>query len=255
MLEGIETGYEERYDFPYRADPPEHAYLLATVPRTGSSFVSHLLWRSGCLGAPLEYLNFVATGPARLAIDSPEEQAALWRSMLHLRTSPNGVFGLKCFPTQLRAIQHSNPPMLVEVMNLLLFRGRDTRVVRLRRRDQLAHAISYARAFTSGIWRKEQEEPSNGSVAFDEGAIDRARKMLGEQEGEWDALCAELGIAPLELWYEDIVDEPQPAVRAIASFIGVELDPAAAVPIYQVERQSQDDARQWRERYEAQKKS
>ena len=25
MLEGIETGYEERYDFPYRADPPEHA--------------------------------------------------------------------------------------------------------------------------------------------------------------------------------------------------------------------------------------
>ena len=57
---------------PYRADSPEHAYLLATVPRTGSSFVSHLLWRSGCLGAPLEYLNFVATGPARLAIDSPE---------------------------------------------------------------------------------------------------------------------------------------------------------------------------------------
>jgi LPS sulfotransferase NodH len=253
MLEGIETGYEERYDFPYRADPPEHAYLLATVPRTGSSFVSHLLWQSGCLGAPLEYLNFVPTGPARFAVDDPEQQAALWRSMLHVRTSPNGVFGLKCFPAQLRTLQKFNPPLFFEVMNLL-FRGPGARVVRLRRRDGLAHAISYARALTSGVWRKEQEQPSAGGVAYADGAIDRARQMLDEQEAEWDALFAELGIAALELWYEDIIGEPEAAVCAVASHIGVELDPAAALSIYQVERQSQKDALRWRERYQTQKK-
>lgn len=250
MLEGIETGYEERYDFPYRPEAPEQAYLFATTPRSGSSFVSHLLWRTGCLGAPLEYLNFAATGPARFAVDRPDEQAALWRSMLHLRTSPNGVFGLKCFPTQLRAIQQSNPAMLMEIMNLLLFRGETTRVVRLRRRDQLAHAISYARAIKSGVWRGEQERGGTNKVDYDAGAIDQARRMLDGQEQEWDTLFAEFAIRPFDLWYEDVVEQPEQTVREIADFVGVTLDPAAALNIYQVERQVQDDARQWRQRYE-----
>lgn len=47
MLEGIETGYEEKFDFPYRSQPPERTYILASVPRSGSTYVSHLLWRTG----------------------------------------------------------------------------------------------------------------------------------------------------------------------------------------------------------------
>jgi hypothetical protein len=35
MLDGVETGYEGKFDFPGRA--PEIPDLLATVPRTGSS--------------------------------------------------------------------------------------------------------------------------------------------------------------------------------------------------------------------------
>jgi LPS sulfotransferase NodH len=253
VLEGIETGYEERYDFPLREGPPARTYMLATVPRTGSSFVSHLLWQSGCLGAPLEYLNFASTGPARFAVDKPPEQAALWRSMLHLRTSPNGVFGLKCLPAQLRAIQQSNPAMLMEVMNLLLLRGPESRVVRLRRRDRLAHSISYARAIGSGIWRQEQERVHAPTVEYAAGAIDHARQLLDGQEQEWGMLFSEFAIRPLDLWYEDVVQHPERAIHAVADFVGVNLEPGAALPIYQVERQAQDDARHWRERYEAER--
>src|SRR6476661_8647489 len=36
MLEGVETGYEEKFDFPERSAPPALIYTLASVPRTGS---------------------------------------------------------------------------------------------------------------------------------------------------------------------------------------------------------------------------
>jgi trehalose 2-sulfotransferase len=253
-LEGIETGYEERYDFPYRHRLPEHAYVLASVPRTGSSFVSHLLWRTGCLGAPLEYLNFVPTGPARFAVEDPVAQSILWQSMLHRRTSPNGVFGVKCFSVQLRELQQRNPSLLREVFAMLLFRGPASRVVRLKRRDRVAHAVSYARALLSGVWRKEQEGNETAGVEYSAEAVDHAREYLDRQEADWDMLFGELGIEPLTLWYEDILERPEEAVQTVADYLGVALDPAAEVPIYQVEKQSEEDSRRWRERYAGQAK-
>ncbi len=41
---GAVTGYETQFDFPSREAPPELIYLLASVPRSGSTYVSHLLW-------------------------------------------------------------------------------------------------------------------------------------------------------------------------------------------------------------------
>lgn len=248
-LRGIETGYEERYDFPYRAEPPQQLYMIATVPRTGSTYFSHLLWQSGCLGAPLEYLNFLPTGPERLAISDPQQQLAAWRSMPHLRTSPNGVFGLKAFSPQLRELQQRNPTLLREVFSTVLLRGPATRVVRLKRRDKIAHAISYARSALSGIWRKEQEAAGAAVVDYSAGAVEQARMYIVQQEADWDLLFKELSIEPLTLWYEDVLSDPDGAVRQVAWFLGAELDAAAAVSIPLVEKQAEEDTRRWREQY------
>src|SRR5215207_8866293 len=105
MLTHIETGYEGKFDFADRRPGPETSYLLASVPRAGSTHFSHLLWATGCLGAPLEYLNFESAGPYGFAAASPELQQQLWRSVLRRRCSPNGVFGLKAFPQQLDRLQ------------------------------------------------------------------------------------------------------------------------------------------------------
>jgi len=253
-LEGIETGYEERWDFPFREQLPERTYMLATVPRTGSSYFSHLLWRTGCLGAPLEYLNFLPNGPARLAISDPLKQMESWRSMVHRRTSPNGVFGVKCFSLQLRELQQRNPSVLREAFSIALLRGPATRVVRLKRRDRTAHSISYARAALSGIWRKEQEDGAVAHVEYSDTAIDQARDFLDRQEADWDMLLGELRIEPLDLWYEDILERPDEAVQSVADYLGVVIDPSAAVPIYQVEKQSEEDSKRWRERYSARSK-
>src|SRR5207253_7487326 len=120
MLTHIETGYEGKFDFAVRQQKPELSYLLASVPRAGSTYFSHSLWRTGCLGAPLEYLNFEPAGPYGFAANSTELQRQLWRSVLRRRCSPNGVFGLKAFPPQLDQLQRKNPPLLDEVLAAIL---------------------------------------------------------------------------------------------------------------------------------------
>jgi trehalose 2-sulfotransferase len=251
MLEGIQTGYEAEYDFPHRRYRPERVYMLASVPRSGSTFLSHLLWQSGCLGAPLEYLNFLSTGPYSFASGSPEKQIELWRSALHRRTSPNGVFGAKCFPLQLRELQQDNPALLLEVINTLLPGSTTPRVVRLKRRDTDSHAISFARAALSGIWRKEQEAIAGATVEYSEEAVDHARELLKHQETEWDRLFGELAIQPLTLWYEDVVEQPERAVGSVAAFLDVHLDAASAIVVPQVEKQSGSDSKRWAQRYAA----
>ena len=245
MLDGIDTGYEQKFDFPAWHGRPARSWLLATVPRTGSTFVSHLLWASGCLGAPLEYLNFEPAGPYGHAGGDPAEQHRLWRRALARRTSPNGVFGLKAFPLLMENLSRVNPPLTAEVMRLLVPGGSKARVVQLRRRDRTAHAVSYARAMLSGVWRKEQEREGQQQPEFSQHAFDSAARLIDSQERAWTEMYAGLGIAPLILWYEDCLAEPQRAVAAVADYLGVSIDPAAAVEVPRIERQAPGGREKW----------
>ena len=249
MLLGIETGYEVEFDFPLRAAPPSRSYLLASVPRSGSTYVSHLLWQTGCLGAPLEYCNFEPSGPYGHASQSAVEQQRLWRAALSRRTSPNGVFGLKGFPVQFEALHHANPPLLADVMRTLFPSPERGRIVLLHRRDRMAHAVSYARAILSGIWRAEQERGGRAEPEYSRVAVERAGNMIESQESAWKAMRADLKIAPLELWYEDVLADPAAALDAVSGYLGIEIDPAAGVKVPPIERQSQQGARAWAKRY------
>ena len=251
MKPGAVTGYEARFDFPLREQPPSLVYLLASVPRSGSTYVSHLLWGTGCLGAPLEYLNFEPSGPYGSASESPAAQVELWSSALHRRTSPNGVFGLKAFPLQLEGVHRANPQLVGTVMQTLFARGRQARVVELRRRDRTAHAISYARALLSGIWRKEQEPDDRPEPEYSREALVRATRMIEQQEESWQAMYRDLRIDPLVIWYEDVLADPAAAIDAVAGYLGGALDPAAAIAVPAIERQSQAGARAWAERHAA----
>jgi LPS sulfotransferase NodH len=252
MLGDFDTGYEGKFDFPLRDSPPERVYLLATVPRTGSTYFSHLLWRTGCLGAPLEYLNFSPTGPYGFASGSPENQRGLWRSVLRRRTSPNGVFGIKGFPIQLQELQEVNPALLSEVFAALFLADRPRRVVHLARRDRVAHLVSYARANLSGVWREEQERAGSAPAPeYSEPALAMAARLIDSQAAAWEEMFAELGIEPLRLWYEDVVAAPAEAIDKVAAYMGVLTDPAAAVSVPEIRKQAEGGSRAWAERHAA----
>lgn len=244
-----DNGYEAKFDFPEWRGAARIPYLLATVPRSGSTYLSHLLWQTGCLGAPLEYLNFDPAGPYGHASAAPIEQANLWQAALRRRTSPNGVFGVKGFPVQFAALHGSNPKLLGEVMRAIFPSRQASRVVWLHRRDMTAHAISYARAILSGVWRQEQEALGRDEPEYSSVAIDRAMRLIEEAEGAWAAMIADLNITPLELWYEDVVEDPSCAIDTVAAYLGVPLDPSSAIEVPEIARQSQLGAKAWAERH------
>jgi len=249
MLTHIETGYEGKFDFAARQQGPELTYLLASVPRAGSTYFSHLLWRTGCLGAPLEYLNFELAGPYGFAGASPELQRRLWRSVLRRRCSANGVFGLKAFPPQLEQLKRKNPTLLEEVLATILPQGRPGRVVYLRRRDRLAQTVSYARASLSGVWRKEQESAAVPRIDYSEQALDAAERGIAFQEAAWEQMFTELRIEPLVVWHEDALAEGTAVAEAVANYLGVSVDPGATTEVPLIEKQSDGDSREWIERY------
>lgn len=249
MLTHIDTGYEGKFDFPSRARGPELTYLLASVPRAGSTYFSHLLWRTGCLGAPLEYVNFEAAGPYGFARGSPQVQLQLWRSVLRRRCSPNGVFGLKAFAPQLDQLQRKNPPLLEEVLATMLPRGGTRRVIYIRRRDRLAQVVSYARASLSGIWRRDQESAVAEPIDYSQEALEAAERGIALQESVWEQMFSELKIDPLTVWHEDALADGASMVEAVADFLGVEIDPASALEVPVIEKQSEGDAAAWTQRY------
>lgn len=249
MLTHIDTGYEGKFDFPGRQQPPDITYLLASVPRAGSTYFSHLLWRTGCLGAPLEYLNFQSAGPYGFAAASPPLQLHLWRSVLRRRCSPNGVFGVKVFTPQLDQLQRNNPPLLEEVLGTMLPAGGPRRVVYVRRRDRVAQVVSYARATLTGIWRKEQERAGAPRVEYSDEALDAADRGIAFQESVWDRMFNDLAIEPLIVWHEDALADGPAVAGAVAAYLGVSIDPTAAVQVPPIERQSEGDAAAWAARY------
>jgi LPS sulfotransferase NodH len=249
MRGDIETGYEAKFDFPPTEGRPEIAYLLATVPRTGSTYLSHVLWQTGCLGAPLEYLNFEPASPYAFAAGSPERQQQLWHSVVRSRTSPNGVFGLKGFQLQLQDLHRTNPPLLAAVLSTVLPPKRPKRVVYLGRRDRIAHVVSYARASMSGIWRKEQEQGESREIEYSQDMLDAAERGIDVQEARWEQMFRDLRIEPLRLWYEEVIARPADAARQVADYLGVSLDPSAAVQVPPILKQSEGGASAWIERY------
>jgi trehalose 2-sulfotransferase len=255
MLDAIDTGYEAKFDFPARAEAPEIAFLLASVPRAGSTHFSHILWRTGCLGAPLEYLNFDPAGPYAFAAESAEAQLQLWRSVLRRRCSPNGVFGLKAFPLQLQKLQRTNPRLLADVLAMILPRERPRRIVYLRRRDRIAQAVSYARASLSGVWRKEQESAGAEPVQYSHEALEAAERGIAFQESVWAEMFSDLRIEPLTLWHEDVIADPAAAAANVADYLGVAMDADAAVDVPRIEKQSAHGAAEWKERYAASRRS
>jgi LPS sulfotransferase NodH len=249
MLENFETGYEGRFDFPPRSEVPDNTYLLASVPRAGSTHLSHLLWRTACLGAPLEYLNYEPEGPYGFAANSAQLQRDLWVSVLRRRCSPNGVFGLKAFPQQLEMLQRRNPSLLSEVLALILPRNGPRRVIYLRRRDRLAQTVSYARASISGIWRQDQEDIDAQGPEYSEPALEAAERGIVLQESVWEKMFEDLRIDPLNLWHEDILQNPAAAAQQAADYLGVTIDPNATIDVPAVSKQSPGDAAEWVQRY------
>lgn len=215
--------YFESYDFHGSADT-RIRYMIAAIPRSGSTLLSHLLWKSGVLGAPLEYLNSPLTIYAMRRLGFSEINTSYWDAIQQIRSSPNGVFGWKMFWANYIELATTRPDFIPHI--------RADRVVFISRRDKILQAVSYAKANKTGIWFKGARGANDATIS--EVDIEQAYYSLIAQERYWDAFFQKAQVVPLRLSYEDICADPVVAVSEVARHLDVSIDGLAQLEYVRV---------------------
>ena len=140
---GPAEAYEELYDFAVFTGKPSKTFMVATIPRSGSTHFCSLLWETGIAGSPLEYFNFI--GVHRMRRRFPMEDIRdYYDAVCRVRTSPNKIFGYKLFIPDIAAAAKTQPDLLELI--------RPDVVIYLTRRDLISHAVSYSIASQTGAW-------------------------------------------------------------------------------------------------------
>jgi len=203
--------------------------VIATDYRSGSTLLAEDLTAAGGYGAPAEYFQRGAMQRhfTRFADPSPDKYLS---NVMGARTSSSGVFGVKVFWPESVIIDELPDPV----------------IIRLRREDVVAQAVSTWTALVTDVWRSP--EPSDGSdVPYDLVRLSALVAMHAHHDASWRDLLA--GVPVIDVAYEDLSANP-PAVTEsiIAALTEQGMPPEGPVPQPQLARQSTPHSRRLAER-------
>ena len=242
--------YMADYDFP-QAGTKNISYMIATIPRSGSTYFALQLWRTGVLGSPLEYLNLEAMahhflprfGIAKENIYklSREEVVDYWEKVKLLRTSPNGVFGYKMFMIIFHRIIDVYPDIFDDIQ--------PDYIIYLTRRDLIGQAISYSRAKLTKTWFADV--PNVPQVSYDYEHIVQCRKEIEMQCKYWEGVFSQANIRPIRVTYEELLENHSETITRILNEMQVSPALNEALPIPMIKRQADKVTDTWRRQFEA----
>lgn len=206
------------------------AYGMVCTPRSGSTMLADQLMQLGTCGHPREHLR---KGAVTLAEHTDFDLARMARAVMVGDATANGVFGTKVishFLTPILELQRDGKVDLAPLSGLPL------RVVRLRRRDQLAQAFSTHLARASQVYFERNSEKTAQRNAYlrdyeyDYDALVRAHRSLVREEGRLDDVVAASGLPVHDVVFEDVVADPTRELTAIMRFLDVDVPPGFVAP-------------------------
>lgn len=239
------------FDFPTYEGGPVCKYVLASTPRCGSNFLQRALWRTGVAGAPEEYLtrpyldDFVTRFPRELSSSATSGNLERYlRVLWRLRTSANGVFGLKLHGSHLAWAFQDDGDLLPGL--------RDSRWIWMRRRNTIAQAVSYLLADQTGVWIVDGEwlplSPPTGTPSYDEREITKRLVQIESEERLWqDLFDGPSQPPPLVVEYEELVSNYESTISGVLAFLDVPT--TGDVHAAGVRKQATDLNRDWEVRY------
>lgn len=230
--------FSSDYDFNEYAGRPD-VYLIASLGRTGSHFLSYLLFRTGQLGSPLEYLHprHKEMWCSKLGVNDTIGQ---FQALFRRRTSPSGWFGIKAHWPQFATILDQS--RLMELLSIKHY-------IRLRRRDLLDQAISFVIAQQTGAWISHQHVESKSTPKFDELAIQRALDEFANQAGRWDEYFCQNNLKPLEIYYEDMVENPESVVSTVLAEFNLPVSSERDIDVPSPRKQGTHENLDWKIRF------
>lgn len=232
----------ERFDL-NSGRTPRITYIVASSHRSGSTHLCALLWRTGKLGAPWEYLEYQAQMPMMMSRLKATSLPDYLSKLLACRTSNNGVFGLKA---HFHHFDHA-----LKVYPGLLDFFPDVKFILINRKDKLAQAVSMAKALQNNAWvyfgTTEREVPLFYSFEF----IKRCLQEVVAQAESWLRWFETNRFEPLVVDYESLLRDPRGTLQCIGDYVGVDVENGSGVDVPVAIRQGDSVNEQWIQRFMA----
>jgi len=230
---------DERLDFNHFV-PLRKSYIVASSYRSGSNYLCWELWRTGVLGAPVEFLNPYDALPVLMNRFKASSPADYITKLIAHRSSKNGVFGLKTHSHHFEVFLKQYPALL-EALSPVTF-------IHINRRNKLAQAVSMAKALQTDFWtsRIESERPP---AQYDRELIEKCLEEVEQQELKWPRWFEAHNIKPFRVLYEDLLADTPKVIRGIVELLGVENDEPDEVHVPPTNRQGDGTNRNWIERF------
>ncbi len=235
---------------------PELSYTIWFSQRVGSTWFSEALASSGIAGRPAEYLNFARTDDAlkHYAVSSAIE---LLHRIYALGTTANGVFGIKMgysehrFNGILDLIGGPTDGGPVPRLQRWETAFPNHRHIFMTRRNKVRLAVSWWRAIKSGEWHRRsgrRAELPDIVGDYDAAAIDTLMQQAVVREAGLQELFTEAGVVPLEIGYEDAVQDLLGSINRVLAHLG--LPPQSAIsPDVDIQKTADDLNEEWVQRF------
>lgn len=220
--------YSQEFDFLAEVSKPSTHYMVATMPRSGSTLFCLELWKTGALGAPMEYLNLEAGNGIITRLSASLDIQKYWIDVQRLRTSPNGIFGYKMFMSNWLYIAKKHPEFLKKIT--------PKKIIYLTRNDKLGQAISYSKAIRSNAWFSGLKK--NTPVEFDRDHINYCKNLISQQEMFWEKLFVLTETNVLRVTYEELMLNPRAIAEKVAVDLGIAVNNVErlAIPLIGIQR-------------------
>ena len=120
------------------------------------------------------------------------------------------------------------------------------RFVWIHRRDTTRQAVSLWKALQSQQWRRDSDEELSGrGLRFSFAAVNHLKLRIDEHNAAWQDFFEECGVEPMEVVYEELVEDYEGTVLWLLAGIGVSIPENFGVTEPKMRRQADDLSEEW----------
>lgn len=217
----------------------ELSYTIWFTQRTGSTLLCKAIESTGIAGVPREWFN---CPPDLLSTFKKNDHAELQEYLYKLGTTSNGVFAINHsfhephFSQLIETLRKFPSCKPNETKRIAIWEQvfPNHRHIFMTRRNKVRLAVSWWRAIQTGEWHLPASEPrkpvelSPDAYSFD--AINHLYNECSMREAGIQEFLAEGGIAPLNIFYEDFIQNYEGTVRTILVYLGLDYGSVSIAP-------------------------
>ncbi len=217
---------------------PKLSYTIWFTQRTGSTLLEKAIESTGMAGIPREWFN---CPPDLLTTFKKKDNAELQEYLYKLGSTPNGIFGIS------HSFYEPHFSQLTETLRNFPAAGSapskrtalwervfpNHRHIFMTRRNKVRLAVSWWRAIQSSEWHVPTDQARTPVDISDKYSFDAINHLYNEcsmREAGIQEFFAEGGITPLNIFYEDFIQNYEATVRTILNYLDLDSKSASIAP-------------------------